>query len=103
MLSRLVTRCCRWYLSFSLPSVELWSCSSCTYFGSSLISAEVCAETGGMAAAMNPPTNANSARMTISTAAQRRMPMAVEPDHDRVEARRDEEREPDQDQHRAWP
>ena len=27
-----------------------------------------------MAAAMNPPTNANSARMTISTAAQRRMP-----------------------------
>ena len=28
--SRLVTRCSMWYLSFSLPSVELWFCNSCT-------------------------------------------------------------------------
>ena len=29
VLSRLVRRCCMWYLSFSLPSVELWSCNWC--------------------------------------------------------------------------
>jgi len=37
----------------------------------------VCAVTGGMAAAINPPTNAKSAKMTISTAAQRRTPWRV--------------------------
>src|SRR5579875_3904485 len=73
-LSRLVTRCSMWYLAFSLPSVELWSCKSCTWRGSSWIRADVCAATGGTAAATNPPASAASPKTTADTAAQRGRP-----------------------------
>src|ERR1700744_4756827 len=77
LCSRVVTLLWIWYLSLSLPSSELWFCSSLTYVGTFWIRAVVWAVSGGIAVARKMPITAATPNSTTTTAAQRGHPRRV--------------------------
>ena len=77
LCSRLVSLLWIWYWSLSLPSSELWFCSSLTYVGTFCTSDVVWAVSGGIAMARKIPITAATASSTTTTAAQRGHPLRV--------------------------